>query len=315
MTNMTYRDLTHFWAPVVSLFQLYALTPLTKPTMLILCYNILVSISLGLVISYTWLVQIPSTDEFNLNAVMDIALIVVIQLSHVVVISEIYIRGSIQSEVLPSINRIFRFFDEQLNSPINLIMLRRFCVRKCWSLYAIVAVLMLFGASLYFDVFWEYWGPSYFSWQLMAIRKIQICFYVDLLTEILKGLRTVLTTLRDLESHHHYRLLIILRIKRVYAEIQKTSAVVSHVFAWSLIFILLENIVDLLNNIYWLIINVYYTKSGIHVASEYILSRKCCFVGPYYFNLFIFYSINRLDELHNSGAGDIVFSDRIVLPL
>lgn len=266
---MTYRDLTSFWAPIFILFQLFALVPwkLSKSPILLVIYNILVPVMLLLVITYTWLVQIPSIGIFNLYAVMDITLIVVIQLAHLITICEVYVFGSIQSEIVPNIQRIFQMFTEQLNYPIDLVLLRRFCARKCWTVFGIGAGLMLFGSSLYFDVFWVYWGPTYYSWTLMNVRKIQVSFYVDLLTEILMCLRTVLKSISDVESPCG-RLMTILRSKRVYMEIQRTSNMVSRVFAWSLIAILLQCVIDLMNNMYWLIINIYYTKSILHATSE-----------------------------------------------
>lgn len=266
---MTYRDLTRFWAPVFILFHLFALIPckLTKSPIFLIIYNIFIPAMLLFVITYTWLVQIPSTTIFNLYAVMDISLIVVIQLAHLITICEIYISGSMQSEILPSMHRIFQMFAEQLNYPIDLELLRRFCARKCWIVFGTVGGLMLFGSSLYFNVFWEYWGPTYYSWHLMSVRKIQVCFYVDLLTEILRCLRTVLKSVSDVESPCG-RLMTILRSQRVYMEIQRTSYMVSRVFAWSLIANLLQSVVDLMNNIYWLIINIFYTKSLLHVTSE-----------------------------------------------
>lgn len=266
---MTNCDLTRFWAPVLILFQIFALVPCklkTSPILLII-YNIFLPLVLLLVITYTWLVQIPSIVVFNLYAVMDITLIVAIQLTHMITIFEVHISGSVESEILNNIHRIFEMITEQINYPIDVAVLRRSCARKCWTVFGVGAGFMLFGSSLYFNVFWEYWGPTYYSWHVMNVRKIQVYFYVDLLTELLIYLRTVLKSINDVETPCG-RLMTILRSQRIYMEIQKTSSMISRVFAWSLIAILLQCVIELMNNMYWLIINIYYTKSLLHVTSK-----------------------------------------------
>lgn len=269
------RDFIRFWSGAFVLFQIFCITSIdlnvprikwSPRLILITVWHSCISIALLCITIYVFRFLIPSIIRFELNILLDIMLIVSMLLTNFVCLVESLILRSNQMQIVTDVERISDIFETQLNVRVDFKRLRRRLVYKCWATYLISFSITATTIGLSFEEFIGDWLIIFYSFQLILMRKIQMTFYVDLMVEMMLHLRLVLVDVGRNEEGKTLRTL--LWIKFIYSRLVKIVALVNRTFGWSMMVIMLQNILDLLNCIYWMLIYIYVVKSKRDLISK-----------------------------------------------
>lgn len=274
------RDFARFWSGAFVLFQIFCITSIdinvarikwTPILILIAIWHLCSTTALICITIYVFNILIPSIIRFQLNILLDITLIVSVLLTHFVCLVESLILRSNQMRIVTDVEHISNILETQLNVPVDFKRLRRQLVFKCWATSLVSFAIMAVSILMFFMEFIRDWGIIYYSFHLILMRKIQMTFYIDVIVEMMLHVRIVLVEVGKNEEGNVLRTL--LWAKFIHRRLVKLVEIVNRTFGWSMMLILLQNILDLLNCIYWMLLFTFVTKSFSSFISKLLLGR------------------------------------------
>lgn len=200
----------------------------------------------------------------ELNILIDTIVFLAILIVHIITIMEALVNTPHQVIIIKNFYRIACMFEQCCGSlacaTTERIALKKSHQRyalKLWVTFLAIIFIKINGILPFFENAWPNFVQIFFSWTLMHVRMLQVTIDVDQLGENLTELGKLVRRVIPAEQQTGR----IVRVAAIYSTIRNTNIAINETYGWSLVGILTQNVMGLIQLFYWTLYNVRVTRS------------------------------------------------------
>lgn len=231
---------------------------------LLKCYSIGIGVCIVIVIANRSIDKTIHNEE--LNILIDSIVFLAILIVHIIIIIETLVNTPRQAIIIKNFYRITCMFEQCCASRACTIADRNALKKihqrnglKIWGTFLTITFIKINGMLPFLENAWPNYIQIVFSWTIMNVRMLQVTIDVDQLGEQLIQLgKTVRRVARIPAEQQAER---IARVAAIYSIIRTTNIAINETYGWSLVAILTQNVMGLIQLFYWTLYNVRVTRS------------------------------------------------------
>lgn len=257
--------------PSQRLFQIFGILPYhftsasnSVQNRLLKCYSIGIAVCIVLLVANKTIVTTIHNEE--LNVLIDTIVFLAILIVHIIIIIETLVNTRHQTNIIKNFYRIACMF-EQCCASREFPTTRRTALKKLYQRYGLkiwgtlltIIFIKINGILPFLENAWPNFLQISFSWVLMNVRMLQVTIEIDHLGEQLIELGKLVRRVSKLPVEQKAER--IASVAAIYSTIRNTNIAINETYGWSLVAILAQYVMGLIQLFYWTLYNVRVTRS------------------------------------------------------
>lgn len=246
------------------LFQLFGISVHVKhrksiTSALLKCYAVSIGIFLVTIITHKLFFGLAIFEK-KMAFLFDEFVLVYIPIAHLITIIETLANIPKQALIVQNNNEIIRLL-QQCDICYDIkIRLEKSQRKSSWKCFGLCISIVLFRTTAILPFLWAVYWPNLrfelFSWLVVHARIFQVTLDLCQLADQLSALKELLILTEHRIKHLEMA-------TQIYACIRCTNVLINSTYGWSLVAILLQHTMDLVNCSYWIAFNIVETLSGM----------------------------------------------------
>lgn len=263
-------DFFHFWKPFLTVFQSVGIShySLMRPALknqhlkrnLLRLHAVLIFLIQILICVYflKWKLhaKVLTLQKFLVSPIFEVVNYGTrfsLVLSYLVIPFETFFKRHTEQTILDTFQRIDDVFKKNLKYPIDYAAHRRRQLKRMWTSFVGLAILVTANVSLMLSFHSEYFTqlPFNFIFIMSRMRIFQIAFYINELVDLLNDLKMSMRRQQLRMKYNSAGWKDIQYARKVYSNIWLLKTLIGECFGYSMILLVSDFIVKMLNGAYW----------------------------------------------------------------